>query len=128
MWTLLSCVSLLGCSPQSAPSEQTNPSNSLWRAQCRQTPDERHKACYGPGWDANRPHDPALYDFYEVSVERITSDSSSTVLFNRRLLPGEVYSELLTELPREVVRYDPRSGKFVFHVSKYPVVYQLHER
>ena len=125
---MLICGGVFGCSPESAPTALRNPADSLWRSHCLQTPEKRHKACYGPGWEANHPHDPAHYDFYEISVEGINSDSSSTVLFSRRLFPSEVHSELLTELPKEVVRYEPSTGEFVFHVSKYPVVYHLRER
>jgi hypothetical protein len=122
------CAAASACAPDPESRPRISSSDSVWHAYCVHTPNKLHKACYGPGWEANRPKNPKHYDFYEISVERINSETSSSVLFSRRLMTSEVHSELLTETSKEVVRYDASTGEFVFHVSRYPVVYQLHER
>ena len=116
-------VSLIGSAmAQTAPLD-----SSLWRAQCIPLPVQQYQACYGPGWDKGSVQDRARFDFYQVSVERIERPKSSRVLFERRMFPNEVHMELLTDKPKEVVRFDSATREVVFHVSKQPIVYRLYE-
>jgi hypothetical protein len=101
--------------------------SSLWRPQCVPLPVQQYQTCYGPGWNKGSLQDRTRFDFYQLSVERIESSKSSRVLFDRRMFPNEVHSELLTLEPKEVVRFDSPTREVVFHVSKQPVVYRLHE-
>ena len=101
--------------------------SSLWRPQCISLPVQQYQACYGPGWDKGSVRDCTRFDFYQVSVEKIESPKSSRVLFERRMFPNEVHAELLTDKPKEVVRFDSATREVVFHVSKQPLVYRLYE-
>jgi hypothetical protein len=101
--------------------------SSLWRPQCIPLLVQQYQACYGPGWNKGSVRDRTRFDFYQVSVEKIESPKSSRVLFDRRMFPNEVHSELLTDKPKEVVRFDSATREVVFHVSKQPIVYRLHE-
>jgi hypothetical protein len=123
-------IALCACgrTPSPSPDRSADLSDSLWQAQCVRLGNGPHEACYGPGWEAQSPRDPKKYDFYEVSVARRDSATTSSELFSRHLLAPEVHPELLTIAPRAVVRYDDTKGEVVFHVSKEPIVYRLQRR
>lgn len=97
--SLLVTVALLlcGCSPDAGqtPTAFTVSKDSLWHTTCEQSPDARFKACYGPGWGAGKPQDPSRYNFFEISVEEISDDQSTTVIFERRFEAEAIDSSLL---------------------------------
>lgn len=123
----LIATAFIVCAIGSAMAQTAPLDSSLWRAQCIPLPVQQYQACYGPGWDKGSVQDRARFDFYQVSVERIERTKSSRVLFQRRMFQNEVHMELLTDEPKEVVRFDSATREVVFHVSRKPIVYRLYE-
>ena len=118
------------CSRSDAPSASARdaplPATPEWRVECRPVRDDRHQACYGPGWDAHRVREPGRFDFYQVSVERRQSPDTSHVLFVKRLAAGDVHARLLQDANAgEVARYDAASRTVRFDVSPEPIVFAL---
>jgi hypothetical protein len=113
--------------PPAAPArEPALPSTAEWKVECRPVRDDRHQACYGPGWDAHRAREPGRFHFYQVSVERKQSPDTSHVLFVKRLAAGDVHGKLLQDADAgEVVRYDAKSRTVRFDVSPEPIVFVL---
>jgi hypothetical protein len=111
--------------PAAAPSPAL-PAQDEWRVECRPVRDDRHQACYGPGWEAQRPREPAHFHFYQVSVERKQASDPSHVLFVKRLGIADVDAKLLQDAyPGEVARYDAATRSVRFDVAREPVVFAL---
>jgi hypothetical protein len=112
--------------PPAATRAPSLPAQAEWRVECRPVRDDRHQACYGPGWDAHRAREPGRYHFYQVSVERRQSSDTSHVLFVKRLAVADVDGKLLQDAyPGEVARYDAASRSVRFDVSAEPIVFAL---
>jgi hypothetical protein len=122
-------IAISSCSRPDAPKVKTAPpSPAEWRVECRPVKDDRHQACFGPGWDANTPREPGKYHFYQVSVERTQASEAPTVLFVKRFAAADVDAKLLQEGYRgEVARYDARSRSVRFAVAAEPIVVPLAE-
>lgn len=116
-----------GDPPPAAPARHSGlPAAAEWRVECRPVKDDRHQACYGPGWDAQRPREPGRFDFYQVSVERKQTSETSHVLFVKRLAIADVDGKLLQDAyAGEVARYDPASRAVRFDVSARPILFPL---
>ena len=97
-----------------------------WRVECRAVKDERHQACYGPGWDAQRAREPGRFHFYQVSVERKQPSDAPLVLFVKRLAIEDVDARLRQASPGgEVARYDAATRSVRFDVGSAPIVFPL---
>lgn len=127
--TGLALAAAVACSrgdPPAAPPSAALPDKAEWRVECRAVKDDRHQACYGPGWDAQRPHEPGRFHFYQVSVERKQASEASHVLFVKRLATADVDAKVLQDAyAGEVARYDPASRSVRFDVAREPIVFAL---
>jgi hypothetical protein len=127
----LALAAAISCTRNDAPPAASTrdpplPSQAEWRVECRPVRDDRHQACYGPGWDAHRAREPGRFDFYQVSVERKQTSDTSQVLFVKRLAVADVDPRLLREgYAGEVARYDRASRAVRFEVSAVPIVFAL---
>jgi hypothetical protein len=118
---------LAACSrsePQTVPGPRTA---ALWRVECRSVKDAHHQACYGPGWDENQPHDPARFQFYQVSIERKQGSDPSHVLFVKRLGIGEVDARLLQADAPPLASYDAATRTVRFALATPPLVVPLED-
>jgi len=116
------------CTKQEAPRAGAEESGAaFWQVECRPVRDERHQACYGPGWDAGEPRDPARYQFYQVSIERKQGEDASQVLFVKRVAASDVDPGLLGAGAGNVASYDAQSGSVVFRTGAAPIVAPIGE-
>jgi hypothetical protein len=118
-----------GCTKQEAPraGAEEESSAAFWQVECRPVRDERHQACYGPGWDAGEPRDPARFQFYQVSIERKQGEDASQVLFVKRVAAGDVDPKLLGVSAGSVASYDAQSGSVTFRIGPVPIVAPIGE-
>jgi hypothetical protein len=120
---------LLGAScskPQPPAPKPAVAARAEWRPECRPVKDDRHQACYGPGWEAQAPREPGKFHFYQVSVERTQPGESSTVLYVKRLATADVDARLLQEgFGGEVARYESASRSVRFDVGANAIVVPL---
>jgi hypothetical protein len=124
----LALAAATSCSrdPPAAAPAAALPARDEWRVECRPVKDDRYQACYGPGWEARRPREPAHFHFYQVSVERKQASDSAHVLFVKRLGIADVDAKLLQDAyPGEVARYDPATRSVRFDVAREPIVFPL---
>jgi hypothetical protein len=124
----LALAAVISCSrdPPAAAPGPALPAKDEWRVECRPVKDDRHQACYGPGWAAQRPREPAHFHFYQVSVERRQAPDTSHVLFVKRLAIADVDAKLLQDAyAGEVVRYDAATRSVRFDVAREPIVFAL---
>jgi hypothetical protein len=121
----LAVAATISCSRDPPAAAPALPAQAEWRVQCRAVNDERHQACYGPGWDA-RQREPARFHFYQVSVERKQGSDASHVLFVKRLAIADVDPKVLRDdFAGEVARYDPATRSVRFEVAREPIVFAL---
>jgi hypothetical protein len=124
----LALAAAISCSrdPPAAPPGPALPAKDEWRVECRPVKDDRHQACYGPGWEAQRLREPGRFHFYQVSVERKQASDTSHVLFVKRVGIVDVDAKLLQEAyPGEVARYDRATRTVRFDVAREPIVFAL---
>jgi hypothetical protein len=125
---VLALAAAAGCSRIEPPSPPAARSAALWRVECRPVKDTWHQACYGPGWDENQPHDPARFQFYQVSIERRQASEASQVLFVKRLAIGEVDPRRLGEpAPQSLAAYDAATRTVRFDLGATPLVVPLED-
>jgi hypothetical protein len=112
--------------PPPSASPAALPSRAEWRVECRPVKDDRHQACYGPGWDAQRPREPGRFHFYQVSVERKQDSDAPLVLHVKRLAITDVDPRLWQDgSAGEVARYDAATRSVRFDVSREPIVFAI---
>jgi hypothetical protein len=116
----------VSCSRTEVPPPPRLPAQAEWRPECRAVRDERHQACYGPGWEAQRAREAGRFHFYQVSVERTQGTEPSLVLFLKRLGVDEVDPKLLRDTPEgDIVRYDAAARSVRFDLGREPIVVPL---
>jgi hypothetical protein len=123
---LLAAACSRGDAPAAPVQKAPLPGRAEWRVECRPVKDDRHQACYGPGWEEGLPREPGRFHFYQVSVERKQASDAPHVLFVKRLATGDVDAKLLEEGDgAAVARYDPASRSVSFAVGREPIVFPL---
>ncbi len=120
LWFLTLVFALAGCS---APSADTD--GVTWEARCDDLVPGKYKACYGPGWDKSGHKDHSKFENYQISVERLDSNSSSSVLYQQKFSASDVNPRLLNREAQRVVYFNAAKRHVVFELGKPTASYTL---
>ena len=118
-------IFLLTCHTLTAQDEELSEFeySSFQQARCTQFSNSL-QACYGPGWSTNvKPYEDP-YDFYEISVEKI-SKSSSTVLFKKSFKATEVLKSALNDYSEGLAEISKSGSVLKFKIQEQPFKVEL---